>query len=77
MALRQRSHDDPSLKARRDQEQPIVIFATSVGSIAAGMPGALILATADLNADVVLTGDEQWLKASRLNCEVRYIATSA
>ena len=41
------------------------------------MPGALILATADLNADVVLTGDEQWLKASRLNCEVRYIATSA
>jgi predicted nucleic acid-binding protein len=39
------------------------------------MPDALILATADLNADVVLTGDEQWLKASGLNCELRYIAS--
>jgi predicted nucleic acid-binding protein len=41
------------------------------------MPDALILATADLNADVVLTGDEQWLKASGLNCELRYIASGA
>jgi predicted nucleic acid-binding protein len=41
------------------------------------MPDALILATADLNADVVLTGDEQWLKVSGLTCELRYIASSA
>jgi len=41
------------------------------------MPDALILATADLNADVVLTGDEQWLKAPGLNCELRYIASGA
>jgi predicted nucleic acid-binding protein len=39
------------------------------------MPDALILATADLNADVVLTGDEQWLKASGLNCDLQYIAS--
>ncbi len=38
------------------------------------MPDALILATADLNADTVLTGDERWLKISGLNCELRYIA---
>jgi hypothetical protein len=37
------------------------------------MPDALILATADLYADVVLTGDEQWLKISGLTCELRYI----
>ena len=41
------------------------------------MPDALILATADLNADVVLTGDEQWLKVAGLNCDVRYIAAGA
>jgi predicted nucleic acid-binding protein len=41
------------------------------------MPDALILATADLNADVVLTGDEEWLKASGLACELRYIAPDA
>jgi predicted nucleic acid-binding protein len=41
------------------------------------MPDALILATADLNADVVLTGDEQWLKASGLTCELRHIASAA
>jgi predicted nucleic acid-binding protein len=41
------------------------------------MPDALILATADLNADVVLTGDEQWLKATGLNCELQYIAAGA
>ncbi len=38
------------------------------------MPDALILATADLHADVVLTGDEQWSRATGLACEVRYIA---
>lgn len=37
------------------------------------MPDALILATGDLHADVVLTGDEQWLKASGLACEPRLI----
>jgi predicted nucleic acid-binding protein len=41
------------------------------------MPAALILATADLNADVVLTGDEQWFKASGLTCGLRYIAAGA
>ncbi len=39
------------------------------------MPDALILATADLNADVVLTGDQQWLKASGLACELRLITS--
>jgi hypothetical protein len=39
------------------------------------MREALILATADLNADVVLTGDEQWLETSGLTCELRYIAS--
>jgi predicted nucleic acid-binding protein len=39
------------------------------------MPDALILATADLNADVVLTGDERWLKTSGVTCELRYIAS--
>jgi len=38
------------------------------------MPDALILATADLNADVVLTGDDRWLKVSGLTCELRHIA---
>jgi hypothetical protein len=41
------------------------------------MPDALILATGDLNADVVLTGDEQWLKASGLSCELRYVGSGA
>ncbi len=41
------------------------------------MPDALILATGDLNADVVLTGDVQWLKASGVACEVRLIASGA
>jgi predicted nucleic acid-binding protein len=40
------------------------------------MPDALILATADLHADVVLTGDERWLKASGLTCELRYVASA-
>lgn len=37
------------------------------------MPDALILATADRNADVVLTGDKQWLTTPGLTCEVRYV----
>jgi hypothetical protein len=37
----------------------------------------LILATADLHADVVLTGDKHWLKVSGLTCELRYIASGA
>ncbi len=39
------------------------------------IPDALILATADLNADVVLTGDDRWLKISGLTCQVRHIAS--
>jgi predicted nucleic acid-binding protein len=39
------------------------------------MPDALILATADLNADVVLTGDDRWLKIAGLTCELRDIAS--
>ncbi|MDA8071844.1 MAG: PIN domain-containing protein [Actinomycetota bacterium] len=39
------------------------------------MPDALILATADLHADVVLTGDERWLNVVGLNCELRSIAS--
>ena len=41
------------------------------------MPDALILATADLHADVVLTGDERWLNVIGLTCELRSIASSA
>jgi hypothetical protein len=40
------------------------------------MPDALILGTADLNADIVLTGDDRWLKISGLTCELRYIVAS-
>jgi predicted nucleic acid-binding protein len=38
------------------------------------MPDALILATAELHTDLALTGDEEWLKAPGLTCELRYIA---
>ena len=41
------------------------------------MPDALILATADLHADAVLTGDERWLNVIGLTCELRSIASSA
>jgi hypothetical protein len=41
------------------------------------MPDALILATADLNADVVLTGDERWLKVPGLRCELRHVTPNA
>lgn len=40
------------------------------------MPDALILATADLNADIVLTGDERWRKVSGLACELRLVASA-
>jgi predicted nucleic acid-binding protein len=39
------------------------------------MPDALILATADLNAEIVLTSDEQWLKVSGLACQLRFVAS--
>jgi len=41
------------------------------------MPDALILATADLHADVVLTGDEQWLGTSGLTCQLRLVTAGA
>jgi hypothetical protein len=34
-----------------------------------------VFATADLNADLVLTAGKQWLKTSGLNCESRDIAS--
>jgi predicted nucleic acid-binding protein len=34
------------------------------------MPDALILATGDLRAALVLTGDEAWLRTPHLSCEV-------
>jgi predicted nucleic acid-binding protein len=37
------------------------------------MPDALILATADLHADVVLTGDERWLDVADLSCVVQCV----
>lgn len=37
------------------------------------MPDALILATADINAEVVLSADERALKAPGLRCELRSI----
>ena len=41
------------------------------------MPDALIMATADLNADVLITGDRRWLEASSLACELRLITSGA
>lgn len=41
------------------------------------MPDALIIATGDVNADVVLTGDEQWSKVSGLACELRLVMPGA
>ncbi len=46
------------------------VFAVSVVT-----PDALILATADLNADVLLTGEERCFKASGLGCELRLITS--
>jgi len=37
------------------------------------MPDALILATGDLYADLVLTGDQKWLKTQGLRCKLEYI----
>lgn len=37
------------------------------------MPDALILATADLHADVVLTGDGRWATVPGLGCAVRVL----
>jgi predicted nucleic acid-binding protein len=44
--------------------------ALRAGYPALRMPDALILATADLTADVVVTGDRQWRRVSGLRCEV-------
>lgn len=41
------------------------------------MPDALILATGDLAAEVVLTADEEWLKTPSLNCDLRDITIHA
>jgi len=38
------------------------------------MPDALILATADRSAAVMLTGDQKWLKTPGLACDLRYVA---
>lgn len=37
------------------------------------LPDALILATADLHADILLTADRRWLKTAGLSCEIRWI----
>jgi predicted nucleic acid-binding protein len=47
------------------------------GQRALKLPDALILATGDLNADVVLTADETLLKTPKLSCRVLSIATQA
>lgn len=41
--------------------------------LALKMPDALILATDDLTADVVLTADERWRRTPGLHCDVRSI----
>jgi predicted nucleic acid-binding protein len=41
------------------------------------MPDALVLATADLTADVVVTRDQRWLKVARLRCTVHALAPDA
>lgn len=38
------------------------------------LPDALILATGDLRADVIITADRSWLKIRGLRCEVRHLA---
>jgi predicted nucleic acid-binding protein len=68
-----------TVSKRLPLDEPAAERAAEIRAIhkALKMPDALILATADLNADVVLTGDEQWLKTSGLTCELRYIASGA
>jgi hypothetical protein len=39
------------------------------------MPDALILATADLTADIVLTGDRRWSTIGGLSCVVRCLGS--
>lgn len=38
------------------------------------LPDALILATADLHADAVITGDARWASVEGLDCDVRLLA---
>jgi predicted nucleic acid-binding protein len=80
-------HDEPTVRRffargvsrRFPTDEPAAERAAELRAAqrALKMPDALILATADLNADVVLTGNEQWLKSRGLKCEVRYIAPAA
>ncbi|EHN12149.1 hypothetical protein PAI11_09420 [Patulibacter medicamentivorans] len=38
------------------------------------LPDALILATADLHADAVITGDARWASVEGLACDVRLLS---
>ena len=60
-------------------DEPVAERATELRAAhkALKMPDALILATADLHADIVLTGDERWLNVVGLTCELRHITPGA
>lgn len=61
-----------TISGRIPFEEPVAERAAALRAEhkALQMPDALILATADLHADVVLTGDRRWLGVSGLNCEL-------
>jgi predicted nucleic acid-binding protein len=64
------------VRARIPVDEPAAERAAElrVGPAGLKMPDALILATGDLHADVVLTGDDRWPKVPGLACEVRCVA---
>ena len=68
-----------AISARLPIDEPIAERAAQLRSThrALRMPDALILATAETAADLVLTGDERWLAVKHLRCELRYIVAAA
>jgi predicted nucleic acid-binding protein len=40
------------------------------------LPDALVIATADLHADVLIGAEDQWVKRRRLSCELRLLRQS-
>ncbi|MHB8247234.1 MAG: PIN domain-containing protein [Acidimicrobiales bacterium] len=77
-------HDEPMVRRffaqvvrrRIPLDEPAAERAAELRAAQKGLklPDALILATADLNADIVLTGDRRWLNMPGLTCELRAVA---
>ena len=65
--------------ARIPLDEPVAERAAELRAAhtALKMPDALILATADLHADVVVTGDARWHDVTGLACELRHITPGA